>query len=155
MSNGKYRSVFHSPIPPADAFRAARDEMRRWLRSKAYDVGAFDNGDSRVGAGAVWLHNAANAADGSQTERWQLRETRDDGAWLSTLTVHAPAHAADNISTWFWVEIEFLPRTSESEPSALTRASVPRLTRGLLSAVPASDSLATLTSECCHRPRKG
>jgi hypothetical protein len=134
-------------MAPADAFRAARDEMRAWLRSKAYDVGAFDRGDSRVGAGAVWLRNAANAADGSQTERWQLRESRDDGAWRSTLTVYAPARGAENARTWFWVEIEFLPRRSVAELSGPPRASVPRLARGLLSAVPAYDSLAELTGE--------
>jgi hypothetical protein len=149
MSNGKYRSVFHSPMSPADAFRAARDEMRAWLRSKAYDLVAFDRGDPRVGPGAVLLHNAANAADGSQTERWQLRESNDDGAWMSSLTVHAPARAAaaDNASTWFWVEIEFVPRSSGPEPAGSVRASVPRLARGLLAAVPAHDSLAALTGE--------
>ena len=149
MNNGKYRSVFHSPMSPADAFRAARDEMRAWLRSKSYDLEAFDRGDPRVGHGAVLLRNAANAADGSQTERWQLRESKDDGAWMSSLTVHAPAHAAaaDNAATWFWVEIEFVPKGSESEPAGPIRASVPRLARGLLAAVPAYDSLAVLTGE--------
>src|SRR6266536_2482069 len=85
MNDGKYRSIFHSPMPPADAFRAARDEMRAWLRSKAYDLGAFDRGDPRVAPAAVLLHRAANSADGSQTERWELRESRDDGAWMSSL----------------------------------------------------------------------
>ena len=94
MNDDKYRSVFHSPLPPADAFRAARDEMRAWLRSKDYDLGAFDRGEPRVGPGAVLLRSAANAADGAQTERWRLRESNDEGAWISTLTVHAPAHAA-------------------------------------------------------------
>lgn len=149
MNNEKYRSVFHSPVSPADAFRAARDEMRAWVRFKKYDLGAFDRGDPRIGPGAVLLHNAANAADGSQTERWQLRESRDDGAWMSSLTVHAPAHpaAADNAATWFWVEIEFVPKSSESEAVSTVRARVPRLARGLLRTVPAYDSLATLTGE--------
>ncbi len=149
MNNGKYRSAFHTPLSPADAFRAARDEMRAWLRSKEYDLGAFDRGDSRVGPGAVLLHSAANAADGAQTERWQLRESNDDGAWMSSLTVHAPARgaAADNASTWFWVEIEFMPKSSGSEPAGLVRARVPRLARGLLAAVPAHDAVAALTSE--------
>ncbi|HUZ52940.1 MAG TPA: hypothetical protein VMU94_10480 [Streptosporangiaceae bacterium] len=149
MSNGKYRSVFHSPMPPADAFRAARDEMRAWLRTKKYDLGAFDRGDPRIGPGVVLLRNAANAADGSQTERWQLRESKDDGAWMSSLTVHAPAHpvAAGNAATWFWVEIEFVPKSLESEAVSHVRASVPRLARGLLTAAPAYDSLAALTGE--------
>jgi hypothetical protein len=149
MTQGKYRSVFHSPLLPADAFRAARDEMRVWLRSKAYDLEAFDRGDPRVGPGAVLLHHAANAANGSQTERWQLRESTDDGAWMSSLTVHAPAHpvAADNAATWFWIEIEFVPRESGPESAKAVRASIPRLARGLLATVPAYDSLALLTGE--------
>jgi hypothetical protein len=110
--------------------------MRRWLRYKQLDIDAFDRGDPRIGTGAVLLRNAANAANGSQTERWQLRETTEVGTWLSTLTVHAPARAADNAVTWFWLEVE-----------GPTRASVPRLARDLLSAVPACDSLATLTGE--------
>ena len=149
MNDDKYRSVFHSPLPPADAFRAARDEMRAWLRSKDYDLGAFDRGEPRVGPGAVLLRSAANAADGAQTERWRLRESNDEGAWISTLTVHAPAHAAaaDNAATWFWVEVEFMAKGSGSEPAGSVRARVPRLARGLLAAVPAYDSMAALASE--------
>src|ERR1700727_2371504 len=113
MNDGKYRSVFHSPIAPSDAFRAARDEMRAWLRTKAYDLDAFDRGTARVGPSAMLLHSGANSADGSQTERWQLREARDDGAWISSLTVHAPAEAAGNATTWFWVAIEFVADSPE------------------------------------------
>ena len=147
MNDGRYRSVFHSPMPPADAYVAARDEMRAWLRSKEYDVTKFDDGDPRVGPGAVLLHNAANSADGSQTWRWQLRESRPDGAWLSSLVVQAPAEPAENASTWFWVEVEFAPgdEAPESEPGV--RAGVPRLARGLLSRVESYDSLALLTNE--------
>jgi len=147
MNEGKYRSIFHSSLTPSDAFRAARDEMRAWLRSKAYDLEAFDRGAARVGQGAMLLHSAANSADGSQTERWQLRETRDYGAWISSLTVHAPAEAAGNAASWFWVEIEFAPGNPGSERAGSTLAGVPRLERGLLSAVPAFDSLAPLTDE--------
>jgi hypothetical protein len=147
MNDDRYRSIFHSPLPSADAFRAARDEMRSWLRGKAYDLDAFDRGDPRVGSGAVLLHSAANSADGAQTERWQLRESKDDGAWLSSLTVHAPADAPSNAATWFWVEIEFAPKDDARRPVRVARAGVPRLTRGLLSAVPAFDSLAMVTAE--------
>ena len=94
MSNGKYRSVFHSSLSPADAFRAANDEMRTWLRSKQLDLDAVDRGDSRIGPRTVLLRSAANAADGSQTQRWELRENKDEDAWVSTLTVHAPAEKA-------------------------------------------------------------
>ena len=147
MNDGRYRSVFHSPMPPADAYVAARDEMRAWLRSKEYDVTKFDDGDPRVGAGAVLLHNAANSADGSQTWRWQLRESRPDGAWLSSLVVQAPAEPAENASTWFWVEVEFAPGDEAPESELGVRAGVPRLARGLLSRVESYDSLALLTNE--------
>jgi hypothetical protein len=146
MNDGKYRSIFHSPMAPSDAFRAARDEMRAWLRIKSYDLDAFDAGVPRVSPGAMVLHSAANSADGSQTERWQLREARDDGAWVSSLTVHAPAQAPGNAVTWFWVEIEFTPGTPDSPRASPPLAGVPGLERGLLTAVPAYDSLAMLTS---------
>jgi hypothetical protein len=145
--DGRYRSVFHSSVLPADGYRAARDEMRGWLRGKGYDVARFDDGDPRVGPGAVLLHNAANSADGSQTWRWQLRETGDHGAWLSSLVVQAPAHAAVEIRSWFWVEVEFAPADPERDTEAGIRAAVPRLARGLLGSVPARDSLAVLTDE--------
>src|SRR5262245_15012200 len=130
-------------MPYSDGFRAARDEMRTWLRSKFYDVQAFDRGDSRVAPGAILLHSAANSADGAQTERWQLRENHDNGAWISSLTVHAPASPTD-AGTWFWVEIEFVPNKRGLASAPLVRAAVPRLARGLLAAVPAVDLLATL-----------
>jgi len=145
MSEGKYRSIFQSPMPPSDGFRAARDEMRTWLRDKSYDLEAFDRGDPRVGGRAVLLHSAANSADGAQTERWHLRESRDEGSWISLLTVHATADASRITSIWFWVEVEFVPNGSGQETTAHVRASVPRLARGLLTAVPAFDSLAMLT----------
>lgn len=146
MDEGKYRSIFHSPMAPSDAFRAAHDEMRAWVRSKAYDLEAFDRGAARIAPGAMLLRSAANSADGSQTERWQLREIKDAGAWISSLTVHAPAEAGDNAATWFWVEIEFAPSNRDSE-RVYTLAGVPRLQRGLLATVPAFDSLAELTDE--------
>jgi len=145
MDDGKYRSIFHSPMSPADAFRAAHDEMRAWLRHKHYDLEAFDRGAAQVGPGAVLLHSAANSADGAQTERWQLREHKDGGAWVSSLTVHAPEGSAA-ASTWFWVEVEF--EVGETKPRGVyTSAAVPRLARGLLAVVPAFDSLAALTDE--------
>jgi hypothetical protein len=149
--DGRYRSVFHSPVLPADAYVAAKDEMRAWLRSKGYDIARFDNGDPRVGPGAVLLHNAGNSADGSQTWRWQLRETRDDGAWLSSLVVQAPAEAEQTARSWFWVEVEFVAGASPVEGKQQEiRAGVPRMARGLLSRVEAYDSLAVLTNEPRH-----
>lgn len=146
--DGRYRSVFHSPVHPADAYVAAKDEIRAWLRSKGYDLTRFDDGDPRVGPGAVLLHSAGNSADGSQTWRWQLRETRDDGAWLSSLVVQAPAKAEQTARSWFWVEVEFAGGASPVEGKQQEmRASVPRLARGLLSRVEAYDSLAMLANE--------
>ena len=147
MNNGRYRSVFHSSLLPADAYVAARDELRSWLRGKNYDIARFDDGDSRIGQGAVLLHNGANSADGSQTWRWQLREPQDEGAWLSSLVVQAPAKADDNARSWFWVEVEFAPREPSSEKEGAVRAGVPRLTRGLLSRVEGHDSLAIVSNQ--------
>jgi hypothetical protein len=146
MMSGKYRSVFHSPLTPGDAFTAARDELRTWLREKQYDLAAFDNGNPKVGHRATVLRNAANSADGAQTERWQLREPGADGDWLSTLTVHAPALASDTARTWFWVEIEF-DRDGASRSGTPPQAGVPRLVRRLLERASARDSLAQLTAE--------
>lgn len=126
---------------------AARDEMRTWLRAKGYNLGRFDDGDPRVGPGAVLLHSAANSADGSQTWRWQLREAGNDGAWLSSLVVQAPAKADNNARSWFWVEVEFAPGNIQPEGEQDWRAGVPRLARGLLSRVEGHDSLAVLTNE--------
>jgi len=134
-------------MQPADAFQAAKDEMRIWLRSKNYDVCKFDDGEPHVGPGAVLLHQSANSADGSRTWRWQLRETKEDGAWLSSLTVQAPAQVGLNSRSWFWIEIEFEPAQTSSDAYPPSRASVPRLARGLLARVPAYDALTSLTQQ--------
>ncbi len=147
MSDGRYRSVFHSSLLPSDAYLAARDELRSWLRGKDYDISRFDDGDSRIGRDAVVLHNSANFADGSQTWRWQLREQQDDGAWLSSLVVQAPAKADDNARSWFWVEVEFALAAPSAEEDQAVRAGVPRLARGLLARVEGYDSLAMLSNE--------
>jgi hypothetical protein len=147
MDDGRYRAIFHSPLQPADAFHAGRDEIRIWLRSKNFDLGKFDDGDPHVGAGAVLLHHSANSADGSRTSRWQLRESRADGAWLSSLTVHAPASGDDRSRSWFWIEIEFETSIASTDVDTTSRAAVPRLARGLLATVPAFDALTSLTSE--------
>lgn len=147
MKSGKYRTTFHSPLSPTDAFRAARDEMRAWLRGKSYSLTAFDRGEPSVSPSAVLLRNSANSADGTQTERWQLVEHRPQGAWLSALTVQAPAKARGSAATWFWVEVEFSASDDEPATTGSIRASVPRLARGLVNAVQAFDSLAQLTAQ--------
>ncbi len=93
------------------------------------------------------LHHSANSADGSGTWRWQLRETKDDGAWLSSLIVQAPAQAGRTSHSWFWIEIEFEAAAASPDSDPASRASVPRLARGLLARVPAYDSLTSLTQE--------
>jgi hypothetical protein len=137
------RWIFHSPMAPADAFRTAREQLRTWLQGTSYDLSAFDRGDAQVGAGAVLVHGVAEAADGSQTQRWQLDERGNEGTRTSSLTVHAPAEASGNAVTWFWVEGEFAPAGPESGDPPL--ATPPRLISGLLTAVPAYDSVARLT----------
>ncbi len=119
------RWTFHSPMTPAEAFPAAREQLQSWL------------GD----AGAVLAHSVADAADGTQTQRWQLDERGDEGARTSSLTVHAPAAAAGNAITWFWVESEY-----PAEGPGVARPAGPGgLIRGLLAALPAYDSVARLT----------
>ena len=137
------RWIFHSPMAPADAFRTARGQLRTWLQGTSYDLSAFDRGDAQVGAGAVLAHGVAEAADGSQTQRWQLDEHGNEGTRTSLLTVHAPAEASGNAVTWFWVEGEFAPAGPESGDPPL--ATPPGLISGLLTAVPAFDSVARLT----------
>jgi hypothetical protein len=144
MQNGRYRSIFSSAEPAQIAFPAARDEMRAWLRSKDYDVDAFDRDDSRIAPGVVLLHRSANAADGTRSERWQLREHQSDGAWVFSLTVHAPGSAAPPEQTWFWIEAGFELKAGQAATESHT-AGPPRVVRGLLGVVPAQDSLAALT----------
>jgi hypothetical protein len=55
MVENRYRSIFHSPASPADAFGAAIGEMRAWLGLKRYDLAAFDSGDSRIAPGGVHI----------------------------------------------------------------------------------------------------
>lgn len=62
MGNGRYRTVFHTALTPADAFDTARRELRSWLvvksRHKSIDIAAYDAGETRLGDGIVLLHNA-------------------------------------------------------------------------------------------------
>jgi hypothetical protein len=130
MSAGRYRTVFHSPLAPAQAYAAAQDEMR-----------------ALAGTGADLLHNSANSADGARTWRWQLREAGEDGARLSSLSVHAPAEPDQSARTWFWAEVEQAADGAPAEAEPAARADVPPLARRLLAKVPAYDSIALLTCE--------
>lgn len=148
MATGRYRSVFHTGLPADEAFPAAEQQLRGWLGQKDLDREAFDKGRAKVGpAGELLLVLARNAPDGTQTKRWQLREPREDGSWMSTLTVHAPGRAREQVRSWFWLDVEFLTSAAgpdEQDPPHRRKASVPRLARRLLETVDARDSLAQL-----------
>ncbi len=145
---GRYRSVFHVPSDQESVAATARQQLRAWLASKRLDVEAFDAGRSRVGPHEVVLHSAHVAGDGA-TSRWQLRERRSDGSWVTTLVVHSPAQDAKSDLTWLWLEVEFVrgrSREQGEDPRDLPapRAKVPRLARWLLEAVEAYDGPAVL-----------
>ena len=148
VSTGRYRSIFHTDLPAEEAFPAAEQQVRGWLGQKDLDREAFDRGSPRVGsAGELLLVLARNSPDGTQTKRWQLREPKPDGSWVSTLTVHAPGRTRDQLRSWFWLDVEFhaaASRAGAHEPPKRRRAGVPRLARALLDAVDARDSLARL-----------
>lgn len=143
MNTGRYRAVFHTKMAPAEAFMVASGEVRAWLKRKQLDVEAFDAGFAQVGPGKVLLHTASNASDGTQTRRWQLREHRQDGHWLSSLVVHAPRHM--NGETWFWLDVEFVRKNPVADIEVQEqRADVPNIVRQLLQAIEAYDSLMVL-----------
>lgn len=149
VATGRYRSIFHTPLPADEAFATAERELRAWIGSKHLDQQAFDRGIARIGQGVILLANARNAPDGTQTKRWQLRETRTGGAWLTTLTVHSPGRSAPDERSWFWLDVEFVPApgdpNDDQEAAPGRKAGVPRLARSILDAVDARDSIAQLT----------
>lgn len=149
MSAERYRSVFHTGLPADEAFSVAEQQIRCWLGHKHLDQQAFDKGAARVGAdGQLMLVLARNAPDGAQTKRWQLREPRAQGTWVSTLTVHAPGRNRGEARSWFWLDIELLvppvTQADEDGPVKARRPGVPQLVRGLLDVVDARDSLTLL-----------
>ncbi len=85
MNTDKFRLIFSSPTPPAEAFNAARETIHRWCRGQSYDLAAVS-------------HTAASSPDGGQAEQWRLPENQRARV---ALTVYSPADAA---SAWFWVE---------------------------------------------------
>ncbi|SDR04902.1 hypothetical protein SAMN04489764_3207 [Thermostaphylospora chromogena] len=153
MGNGRYRTVFHTALTPADAFDTARRELRSWLvvksRHKSIDIAAYDAGETRLGDGIVLLHNAQAEEGGAQTRQWQLRENRGGGYWLSSLVVHAPAKAKDpQQRTWFWIDVEYV-RTADgdAEDRSAPKAAIPRIARQLLGVVDARDHWAELAAK--------
>ncbi|GAB2445505.1 hypothetical protein GCM10027187_08570 [Streptosporangium sandarakinum] len=152
MTSGRYRTVFHTALPPADAFGTAARELRSWLvaksRHKAIDIAAYDDGQARLGEGIILLRNSRSDGGGAQTHQWQLREHDAGGYWLSSLVVHAPSKPRDpEQRTWFWLDVEYIRTTDETakEERRPPRAAVPGIARQLLAAVEARDHWAELT----------
>ncbi|MFF4777904.1 hypothetical protein ACFY05_34275 [Microtetraspora fusca] len=152
VSTGRYRTVFHTELTPADAFSTAVREVRSWLLAKSahqhIDIAAYDAGQARLGDGIVLLRNVRSGGDGAQTSQWQLREHKDGGYWLSSLVVHAPAKAPADQRTWFWLDVEHV-RTADGpdDGGRPMLAGLPNIARQLLAAVDARDHWAQLTDK--------
>ncbi|GII75677.1 hypothetical protein Sru01_06590 [Sphaerisporangium rufum] len=154
MTSGRYRTIFHTNLAPADAFATAARELRSWLvvksRHKPIDVRAYDDGHARLGPGIMLLPSSRTEPDGTRTQQWQLREHDGNGYWLSSLTVHAPAKRKDGHRTWFWLDVEHVPTADgvdAGEEPRSHRAAVPGIVRSLLQVVDAYDHWAMLTPE--------
>ncbi|MEU4537054.1 hypothetical protein AB0G15_19510 [Streptosporangium sp. NPDC023825] len=148
--SGRYRTVFHADLAPADAFGITANELRSWLiaktRYKSIDIAAYDAGQARLGDGIILLHNVRSGGDGAQTRHWQLREKNDGGYWLSSLVVHAPSKPKNpKQRTWFWLDVEYVRTADDDEDWRPPRAGVPGIARKLLAAVDARDHWAALT----------
>ncbi|GAA1008160.1 hypothetical protein Aple_071070 [Acrocarpospora pleiomorpha] len=149
MGNGRYRTVFHTALSPADAFAAARQELRSWLITKSVrqkiDIAAYDAGHAQLGDGIVLLRDSRTDGDGTQTSNWQLREHKDNGYWLSSLVVHAPGKiASQEERTWFWLDVEHVRKGDDGEIGPPSPAALPNLARKLLAMVDARDHWAEL-----------
>ena len=148
----RFRLIFASPAPPAEAFGAARQAMRDWTAHGRYDS-------------ATLSHIAASSPDGGRAEQWRLIGNTPGCSPANTpgrspantpgnlpgsshaslaLTVCAPplaaaATAEARATTWFWLE-----ETRENSPAGSD--CVTDLVRGLLESVAARDSLAVLAT---------
>ena len=128
-----YRTAFETRHDYREARKVVEDELRSWLRSKTYDLDAFDQGLPTVGPGAVLRYAATNHSIG-----WQLRESREDATWTPTVSVtHDGRHPTDE---WVSISVEGQPRGSARVPDAKP----PRLVAALLEELEAYDGPATL-----------
>jgi hypothetical protein len=109
---------------------------------------AYDAGQVRLGDGVLLLRNVRSGGDGAQTSQWQLREHVDQGYWLSSLVVYAPAKAPGDQRTWFWLDVEHV-RTGDGQDDGVrpVAAALPHIARQLLAAVDARDHWAQLTDK--------
>ncbi|WP_225963852.1 hypothetical protein [Nonomuraea angiospora] len=150
MSAGRYRSIFHTRLTPADAIATASREWRQWLVKKSahkkINIEAYDDGQAVLGDGIVLLRDTRTAGDGTQTSKWQLREHKDGGYWLSSLIVHAPGKVATaDERTWFWLDVEHVrPDLSPEDTQRPSPAALPGLARQLLGTLDARDHWAYL-----------
>src|SRR5215469_13843723 len=101
----RFRLIFASPAPPAEAFGAARQAMRDWPAHGRYDS-------------ATLSHIAATFTDGGHAEQWRLLGNTPGNPGGSSpgnshaslaVTVYAPplaatATAETPATTWFWLE---------------------------------------------------
>ena len=94
-----YRTAFETRLDYREVRKVVEDELRRWLRGKKYDLDAFDQGLPRIGPGAVLRYAATNHSTG-----WQLRESREDATWVTTVSVtHDGRNPADE---WVSINVE-------------------------------------------------
>jgi uncharacterized coiled-coil protein SlyX len=128
-----YRTAFETRLDYREVRKVVEDELRRWLRGKKYDLDAFDQGLPRIGPGAVLRYAATNHSTG-----WQLRESREDATWVTTVSVtHDGRNPADE---WVSINVEGYPHGSARVPDAKP----PRLVASLLDAMDAYDGPAEL-----------
>lgn len=135
-----YRAYFD--VPNNDlVVGAALGELQSWLRWKKYDADALRaNQIVRIAEDADAM--LLDLDDGlGRSLRAQIVERKPEGAWTSELSVHVPADTSAPASVL--VDI----RGPGGDGPRPTFASTPRLARGLLTTLDASDSTVRLTDQ--------
>jgi hypothetical protein len=131
-----YRTAFETRHDYREVRKVVEDGLRRWLREKTYDLDSFDQGLPDVGPGVVLRYAATNHSIG-----WQLRESREDATWVTTVSVtHDGRHFTDE---WVSITVEGQPRGSGRVPDAKP----PRLVAALLGELDAFDGPAVLGAQ--------
>lgn len=133
-----YRSLFDVEAP--SVVDAVRSQLYAWLRGKRYDADALaDNGDvAQIGDAAEAVVTSEHLQDGSRSMLFTLRESSDpNGAWISQVIAHEPAHSRN--PPWIWIDVE-------QEGADRRIAKTPRLARDLLGVLDARDGGASLAA---------
>lgn len=133
-----YRSLFD--VDRADVIDSVHAQLHSWLRRKRYDADALAlNGDvALIGANAEAVMTSEDLQDGSRSSLFALRESGDtNGAWISQVIAHEPAHGKSR--PWVWIDIE-------QEGAQVRQAAIPNLARALLGVLDARDGGASLTA---------